>query len=456
MKRIKHYKNRKTAYINAVILDGNRGMKPRRAGAVIVEDGIITDILPGSYSIPAGCEVVDLHGNYLMPGLINLHVHLNSGGKPSAKKKKTEDYVRMVSLAMSNPLTMTAVRERSRRYAVTALRSGVTTIRTVGGIGAIDAQIRDSVGSRSRILPRILAGNTGISVPGGHVAGSLAYPVSSEIDAVYTVRRIAKSNPDLIKLMITGGIMDAERKGDPGVLRMKPEIIRAACNEAHRLGYPVAAHVESTEGVLQALRGGVDTIEHGAMPTNEIMDLFHSKGASLITTISPVLPLAMLDPGKTHVRSMDKYNAMIVLRGIVECSRRALREGIPVGLGTDTGCPFVTHYNMWRELQYFVNFCDVSNSFALYTATLRNAEIAGISDETGSIQVGKTADFLITGNNPLEDLRALKDPKTVVRGGIRIEEPKNRKDKEIEGALDDLMGISYADLKKIRCQEISV
>ena len=250
--------------------------------------------------------------------------------------------------------------------------------------------------------------------------------------------------------------MDAERKGDPGVLRMKPEIIRAACNEAHRLGYPVAAHVESTEGVLQALRGGVDTIEHGAMPTNEIMDLFHSKGASLITTISPVLPLAMLDPGKTHVRSMDKYNAMIVLRGIVECSRRALRGGIPVGLGTDTGCPFVTHYNMWRELQYFVNFCDVSNSFALYTATLRNAEIAGISDETGSIQVGKTADFLITGNNPLEDLRALKDPKTVVRGGIRIEEPKNRKDKEIEGALDDLMGISYADLKKIRCQEISV
>ena len=443
----KSLKKPKTVYINAMILDGTRGMKPERAGAVIVEDGIITDILPESYSIPAGCEVVNLRGSYLMPGLINLHVHLNSGGKPSAQKKKTEDYIRLVSLAMSNPLTMAAVRERSRKYAATALKSGVTTIRTVGGIGAIDAQIRDSVGIRNQILPNILAGNTGISVPGGHVAGSLAYPVTSEIDAVHTVRRIAKSNPDLIKLMITGGIMDAEKEGDPGVLKMKPEIIRAACNEAHRLGYPVAAHVESTEGVLQALRGGVDTVEHGAMPTDEIMELFHSRESALITTISPVLPLAMLDTGKTHVRSMDKYNAMIVLRGIVECSRRALREGIPVGLGTDTGCPFVTHYNMWRELQYFVNFCGVSNSFALYTATLRNAEIAGISDVTGSIKGGKTADFLITANNPLDDLRALKEPKMVVRGGIRLESPKNRKNKEIERALDGLMEIGYADLK---------
>ena len=437
-----------------------------------------------------------------MPGLINMHVHLNSGGKPSAKKKKPEDYVRLVKLATSNPVTAQLVRTMIRGFAETQLRSGVTTIRTVGGILDYDGKVRDEIddgyakraeaaqnaagirggkvnplraartgltriplgsmapsglgaalsgGAASAAAPgpRILTSNAGISVPGGHVAGSLAYPVTSPEEAVQYVDKIADGQPDLIKLMITGGIMDAEKEGEPGILKMDPAIIRAACEEAHRLGYPVAAHVESTEGVVEALRGGVDTIEHGAMPTDEMAELFKKRGSSLITTISPVLPLALLDIQKTHVRPMDRYNAGIVLRGIIECSRMALREGIPVGLGTDAGCPFVTQYDMWRELAYFHNFCGVSNAYALHTATLGNAKIAGIDQETGSIEIGKSADFLVTAGNPLEKLRALRRPHMVVIRGEEIAEPGSRKDGEIERTLDELLQVTYEDLDRL-------
>jgi imidazolonepropionase-like amidohydrolase len=246
--------------------------------------------------------------------------------------------------------------------------------------------------------------------------------------------------------MVTGGIMDAVREGEPEVL-MPQEMIEAACREAHGLGLTVSAHTESTEGVLAALRGGVDTIEHGAMPTDEMMELFREKGAALVTTISPVIPLALLDIAKTHVRPMDRYNAGIVLRGIIECARRALAEGIPVGLGTDTGCPYVTHYDMWRELQYFHNFCGVTEAFALHTATLGNAEIAGISGETGSIEIGKAADFLVTAGNPLEGLNALRKPYMVVARGVRIDRPALRKHIEIEHELDSLRKITYEELE---------
>ena len=490
----------KTAYIGGIILDGTKDMVPQEGKTVIVENGRIAKVISAQELVPSGCEIVNLRGCYLMPGLINLHVHLNSGGKTSGKKKAPEDYVRLVKLATSNPVTGEAVRTLMRGYANTALHSGVTTIRTVGGISNYDGKLRNEIeeGFRRRVKnwraedvtgkkavaesvrkartgmsriplgvaapegigailrgsaaglampgPRILTGNTGISVPGGNMAGSLAYPVTTPEEAAECVRKIAGGRPDLIKLMITGGVMDAEKEGEPGVLKMSEEIAKAACAQAHALRLPVAAHAESTQGVLTALRAGVDTIEHGAMPTNEMMELFKERGASLVTTISPVIPMALFAASKTNVRAMDRYNAGIVLRGIVECARRALAEGIPVGLGTDTGCPYVTHYDMWRELQYFSNFCGVSESFALYSATLGNARIAGIDKETGSIEEGKAADFLITAGNPLESLRALRKPKMVVARGVRIANPVIKKNVEIEQSLDSLLGYKYEDL----------
>lgn len=117
-------------------------------------------------------------------------------------------------------------------------------------------------------------------------------------------------------------------------------------------------------------------------------------------------------------------------------AKACLARGIPVGLGTDTGCPFITHYDMWRELHYFVKYCGVTPTFALHTATLRNAQLAGLGGETGSIEEGKCADLIACRENPLEGFKALRELELVVRSGARIERPQIKKMPDVERELD--------------------
>lgn len=426
----------KRAFTNLMLLDGSEHMTPRRGQAVLVDDDRIAAVLPEQDCSLEGFEVIDLGGQYLMPGLINLHVHIPAGGKPS---KKPMDAKKSVKLATSNALTRKYIEYMYKSYCRTELLSGVTTFRSVGGIENYDTWIRDRIAAGKAVGPRILAGNMAVSVPGGHMAGSLAYESTTPAEAAAYVRKIAADKPDLIKLMVTGGVLDATVKGEPGVLKMEPALVKSACDEAHRLGFQVAAHVESPQGMRVALENGVDTIEHGAKPDAEIIRLFRETGAVHVATLSPALPYALFDPEVSHVSETERFNGEVVFRGIVDCAKQCLANDIPVGLGTDTGCPYVTHYDMWRELQYFHKCCGVPNSFALYTATKRNAEIAGIGDVTGSIQAGRCADFIVCARNPLEDLTVLRNLSMVVARGTVIRDPKIKKMPQVEAELDKFM-----------------
>ena len=373
----------KYAYVNGILLNGSADMAAQEGKVVLTDGEKITAVSDWDETDLSGYTQIDLAGKYLMPGLINLHVHLPGSGKPSSGKG---DVAKLVKLVTSNPVTMLAVQKICTGYARQQLFSGVTTIRTVGGITDVDSTIRDRIQAGKLVGPRILAGNMAVSVPGGHMAGSLAYAATSPQEARNFVRKIAAGKPDLIKLMITGGVLDAKAKGEPGALKMQPKLVRAACDEAHHLGLTVSAHVESPEGVRAALENGVDTIEHGAKPDDEIIRLFRERGACHIATFSPALPYALFDRSVSHASEMEQYNGKIVFDGIIACAVSCLKNGIPVGLGTDTGCPYITHYDMWREAYYFHKFCGVSNAFALYTATKRNAELAGLGSITGSIE----------------------------------------------------------------------
>lgn len=425
----------KYAYINGKILSGDKDMQVKQGLVIVTEGEKITDIVKEVPKSP-DMKVVDLEGRYIMPGLINMHVHLAGNGKPQKKQRDNEKLVKtLMGTALSRAVAYKVVSD----FARTELLSGVTTIRTVGGLGDFDTRLRDEIAAGKRVGPRILAANEGISVPGGHMAGSVAVAAHSIDEALKQLEHAENEKVDLVKLMITGGVLDAKEKGVPGELKMKPEMVKAVCDRAHAAGYKVAAHVESPEGVKVALANGVDSIEHGAKPDDEMIRLFKEKNAFLCTTISPAVPYALFDRSLTNATEVEQYNGNIVFDGIVECAKTALANDIPVVLGNDVGCPWITQYDFWRELCYFHKYTGVSNAFALHTATKRSAELAGIGDITGSIEKGKCADMIVTKDNPLDRLEALRHVDMVIARGRVIDRPKIKVNSLVERELDKFL-----------------
>ena len=168
------------AFTNGIILDGTRDMKPQTNLCILVQDGKIKDIVPDTTDLH-DYKIVDLHGHYILPGLINMHVHLAGSGKP---QKKQRDNEKLVNIIMSSSLTRAIAYKMVAGFAKDELLGGVTTIRTVGGLGSFDTRLRDEIEAGTKTGPRILASNQGISVPGGHMAGSVAVAASSISDAL--------------------------------------------------------------------------------------------------------------------------------------------------------------------------------------------------------------------------------------------------------------------------------
>ena len=413
----------KYVFTNGKILNGTKDMQVQEGQVILVENERITELLPaeeaGKRNLKAsGYEEIDLQGKYILPGLINMHVHLAGNGKPQKKQRDNEALVKKI---MSNGLTKAIAYNRVCGFAKDELYSGVTTIRTVGGLGDFDTRLRDDIAAGKKPGPRILAANEGISVPGGHMAGSVAIAADS------------------VEVMITGGVLDAKEKGVPGELKMAPEMVKVVCDKAHTMGYMVAAHVESPEGVKAALKNGVDSIEHGAKADEEMISLFKEHNAFLCTTLSPALPYALFDRSITNASEVEQFNGNVVFEGIIDCAKAAIANDIPVVLGNDVGCPWITQYDFWRELYYFHKYVGVSNAFALYTATCRGAEMAGIGDITGTLEPGKCADMIVVEKNPLEDLRVLRNVDMVIVQGKVIRAPKVKKKQIVETELDKFL-----------------
>ena len=428
-------------FTHATVLDGTADMEPHPNTTVVVNDegriaaiGAAEEIVP-----PANAQEIDLKGAYLVPGLVNLHVHLCGSGKPTSAGAAGD----LIDKVVGNPIGMWYLRRIIKKHAQQQLASGVTTVRSVGDPGFADVDVRDAINAGKYQGPRLLTSGVGVTVPNGHGAGLFAHIAKTPEQAREIVRDCFARKCDLVKLFITGGVFDAEKEGEPGVLRMSSEIAAAAVDEAHKLGMATAAHIESAEGVRVGLEAGVDTIEHGADLTPELIALFKENGvgrkSSLTCTVSPALPFVELDPEKTHSTAIQKVNGNIVYKGIVHAAQAALEAGIPVGLGTDSACPYVTHYDMWREVVYFERIVGAQRRLALHTATLGNARILGLGDETGSIEVGKTADLIVLDENPLDNLEALRQVKMVMARGKLVSGLSVKHLPELDRELDEFL-----------------
>lgn len=401
--------------------------------------GVFGNITEGEPDGALSGRVIDLHGNYVVPGLINAHVHLFSSGGP-VNAMLGGNAQKLLFTAMGSACGKRVLRGKMEDRLEAMLCSGVTTARCVGDFFFQDLVCRDRIKAGKSAGPRIQVSGPIISAPGGHGAPYLAREAGTPEEGAALVRKFAREGVDLIKICATGGVTDAKKVGEAGKVQMSPEMVRAICAEAHANALPVAAHAQSTEGVKIALRGGVDTIEHGSVMDQETVELYQNnplalRGYSyLVPTIYAGVP-GLIDRNITGFSSIVLENSAAVFQGMLRGIGQALDAGIRMGLGTDAGMPYVTHYNTWRELTYLCRYADISPAQALHLATAGNAELMGLGDETGTIETGKSADFLVLEGDPLRDIAALRLPVMVAARGNLIGNPRIRPMKAVEDAL---------------------
>ncbi|MCI5774159.1 MAG: amidohydrolase family protein [Erysipelotrichaceae bacterium] len=405
---------------------------------VYFEDGIIVKI-DQALEVAANYQVIDGTDKYLLPGLINLHVHLFGSGKPSKVLGGQSQLQQMIIKAASTKVGTKVLDRILVKNVQDALKSGVTTIRSVGDFFYRDVALRDRIKKGEISGPDLIVSGPAITVSGGHGDKTFAITGNTQEELIACVNQNVEQGVDLIKICITGGVMDAKVKGEPGEVKMSYEQAKWVCDAAHEKGMIVASHTESPKGVEIAVDAGVDTIEHGSLFDEKIAHKCKVQNTAFVCTLSPALPLANFSPSLTKLDELCVYNSKVVLENMIDGVRKALGCYIPVGLGTDASCPYATQYNMWREVCYFAKYLNVSNSFALYTATLQNAIILKMEDKIGSIEVGKHADMFMVKNDPLQDLKALKDVELVVAKGKIIDQCHIDKNADIEQALDTLL-----------------
>lgn len=421
---------------NINLLDGTKDMTLQKRVNIEISGEKITKIFTGKIKENKNTKVIDLEGKYVVPGLINLHAHLPSSGKLS--KKKLGDRSKLVKFVSNNFIGRVIGSLMVKKYALMALNSGVTTVRAVGGVSNLDSLLRDKINSGKILGPRLLVANSAIGVKGGHMDGTVAVAISSLEEAKEKIRTLKKEKVDLIKLMITGGVLDAIIPGHPAPLRMDKELVKTCVYEAHKLGLKVAAHVESPEGMEVAIDCGVDSIEHGSSFDESLCKKMAKNNQCVVTTLSPALPFIYIDKEIHHYGDNAVINSKIVFDGMVESAKLCLKNNIRVGLGTDAGSTLTSHYNFYKELALFEKYLKVSKKFAIYSATLSNAIIAGIDKETGSVEVGKMADLLIVDKNPLDNLNNLGKARMVVIKGKIIKHPKFKRDKYLDSLIEPI------------------
>lgn len=409
---------------------------------VVGADGRIATVGPtAEVDLPRALLRIDGRGKHLLPGLINAHAHLFADGRPLPALLTDPRFSGFTTRAMRSPVGRRVLRRRARRHAITQLHTGVTTLRTVGDVAHEVIETRDAIEAGHVLGPRILPSGPLMAITGGHGAPQIALIGDDPRTARANARENIRAGAEAIKIAATGGVTDATEIGQAGSPEMSEESMRAVCEEAHSAGILVAAHAQGPAGIGAALRAGVDTIEHGSTLSPDLVELFLDNHAALrghsalIPTLQASLPLVRLpnDLGK-----IVRANAETVGEGMFSGLRTAVEHGVTMGVGTDSGVSFVTHSNFWRELHFLHTEAGLSRAAVLHAATQVNAQILGLQDVTGSVEVGKDADLLVDEGDPMEDFRHLAQPWLVVARGERIPRPVVDRIEEVDALLDSL------------------
>ncbi len=398
------------------IIDGLGG-KPIE-GKIILIKGKIIEWIGDERNCPAGNigRVLDLSDYTILPGLIDCHLHTSFNGEPNYY-----DIVIKQSVAFR---TLTSLRNVQKD-----LEAGFTTVRVMGEKSHLDLALKSAIHEGIVKGPRIVAAGQNITVTGGHADLWLAPDIQYTeglggiiANGPEEFRRAARTQlkygADFIKLVVTGGVMS--EGGDPGMPYLSPEEIRAAVEEAHRLGKKVAAHCHGAAGAKISVEAGVDTIEHGTLLIKEpeVIDKMARNRTFLVPTLAAMAP--SLEEGHTYAFFERKSTEM--RKYAMESVRYAIKAGVRIAAGTDAGSPGNRHGDNARELRMLVE-AGMSEMDAILAATKVASECVGLEDKIGTLEKGKFADLIAVKGDPLSDLSLLRGVEFVMKEGEVVKGP---------------------------------
>jgi imidazolonepropionase-like amidohydrolase len=389
------------------------GSPPRGPSTVIIRNGKIAEILPGHQQGPAGATLIDLKDKFVLPGLIDSHVHLDSdaGGNAALIEAVTDSPARAAYRAAGN--------------AKKTLMAGFTTVRNLGdGTGATLA-LRDAVAAGELPGPRIIDAGRSISTTSGHMDATLS--VSEDLhdsigqenlcDGVEScrqaIRKQVRRGVDVIKIATTGGVNS--RIGAGLGRQLFDDEVKALVDTAHLYGKKVAVHAHGDDGVNIALAAGADSIEHGTMMTDESIKLFKAAGAYYVPTLSTVngyLERLAANPNAYPPDVLAKVQWRIGVTG--KSLAKAYPADVKIAFGTDAGVS--KHGRNADEFELMVKH-GMPASAAIQAATMNAATLLGVEKEVGSLEPGKAADLIAVAGDPIADITILKTVRFVMKDG---------------------------------------
>lgn len=393
------------------LIDGKSEVAQSRM-SIIIEGNKITAIQKGYASEKSGDKVIDLKDKTVLPGFMDMHVHIESENTP---QRRLNQYI----------LNPADVAYDAQVFAKRTLMAGFTTVRDLGGSG-VNVSLRNAINAGKVVGPRIYTAEKTIATTGGHgdptnggASHLIGNPgpkegvINSEAEARKAVRQRYKNGADVIKITATGGVLSVAKDGQGPQFKM--DELKGIIETANEYGLVSAAHAHGDEGMRRAVEAGISSIEHGTFMSQETMDLMIQKGTYLIPTISAgkfVVEKAKI-PGFFPDVVVPK--ALEVGPKIQETFGAAYKRGVKIAFGTDAGV--FPHGDNGKEFAYMVE-AGMPAMAAIKSATIAAAQLLRIEDQYGSLESGKMADIVAVDGDPLTNISVLEKVAFVMKGGV--------------------------------------
>lgn len=406
----------KTFIQSGSLLDVARG-NVQNEKTIVVEGNRIVSILDGFQQGGQGDKVVDLRSMTVLPGLIDMHVHIEGESNPKA-------YLQEYTMNDADRAFDAVV------YAGKTLKAGFTTVRDLGGTG-VNIALRDAIAAGKVPGPRIFTSGKALGTTGGHADPTNGYRkdlmgdpgpdqgvVNGVEDARKAVRQRYKNGADLIKITATGGVLSVAKNGQNP--QFTEEEIKAITSTAADYGFHVAAHAHGDEGMQRAIKGGVKTIEHGTLMSEATMKMMKEYDVYLVPTITAGKEVTENAKKKGYFPEVIAKKASEIGPMIQDTFRKAYEMGVPIAFGTDAGV--FPHGENAREFKYMAE-AGMPVAEALRIATMVNADLLGMKDQLGQLKEGFLADIIAVPGNPMEQVDLLSDVRFVMKDGAVVKTP---------------------------------